>query len=376
MRIRPVWPVAIGSLVLLAPHPATAQTGSTPVIESIDANERRPLAKALETLGKRYGFAITYEDPVYSHPMDLAPLPNVSPLAAGPVIVPRGGAFHFQYLVENGKPREDTGTLIRRMLVEYAALGNPTFDLQERTIKPRPEWHVIPVKVRNKNGDFVRQTALLDNILYISKQKRTYDAMFEEIYGQLRALSGREIIGGLFPVNAFYAARNEQHEWEAANRPARDVLADLLGPSLTWRLLYDPGKDLYVLNIQNAPSPPSHIAAAPLVGSTDPHSINSLHVLSDPAHPASREEACRHRSGAVLSHYPLSRERIVEVQSALAGAGYYQGDPTGAWDPNTITAMRKFQSANNLAPSGRWDGLSLERLGIAPCPPASGVASK
>ena len=162
-------------------------------------------------------------------------------------------------------------------------------------------------------------------------------------------------------------------EWEAAKLPARDVLADLLGPSLTWRLLYGPGRDLYVLNIDNAPlAPSSVVVTSPFAGTSDPHSYASLRVLPDLAHPVSREDACRHRSGIALTHYPLSRERISEVQSALARAGYYQGDPTGAWDLNTIEAMKRFQSANNLPPSGRWDGMSLEKLGIAPCPPFSG----
>lgn len=62
-------------------------------------------------------------------------------------------------------------------------------------------------------------------------------------------------------------------------------------------------------------------------------------------------------------------ERISEIQSSLARGGYYQGDPNGKWDSNTVAAMQKFQSANGLDPSGKLDATSLQRLGLG-----SGIA--
>jgi hypothetical protein len=62
-------------------------------------------------------------------------------------------------------------------------------------------------------------------------------------------------------------------------------------------------------------------------------------------------------------------ERISEIQSSLARGGYYQGDPNGKWDSNTIAAMQKFQSANGLDPSGKLDATSLQKLGLG-----SGIA--
>ena len=57
-------------------------------------------------------------------------------------------------------------------------------------------------------------------------------------------------------------------------------------------------------------------------------------------------------------------QRISEIQSALAREGYYQGDPNGKWDGNTVAALQKFQSANNLDASGKLDAGSLQRLGL------------
>jgi peptidoglycan hydrolase-like protein with peptidoglycan-binding domain len=57
-------------------------------------------------------------------------------------------------------------------------------------------------------------------------------------------------------------------------------------------------------------------------------------------------------------------ERISEIQSALARGGYYQGNPNGKWDSNTIAAMQKFQSDNGLSNNGKIDAPSLQKLGL------------
>jgi peptidoglycan hydrolase-like protein with peptidoglycan-binding domain len=57
-------------------------------------------------------------------------------------------------------------------------------------------------------------------------------------------------------------------------------------------------------------------------------------------------------------------ERISEIQSALARNGYYQGDPNGKWDSNTVGAMQKFQSDHGLDATGKLDALSLQKLGL------------
>jgi peptidoglycan hydrolase-like protein with peptidoglycan-binding domain len=57
-------------------------------------------------------------------------------------------------------------------------------------------------------------------------------------------------------------------------------------------------------------------------------------------------------------------ERISEIQSALARNGYYQGNPNGKWDSNTISAIQKFQSENGLSNSGKIDAPSLQKLGL------------
>ncbi len=57
-------------------------------------------------------------------------------------------------------------------------------------------------------------------------------------------------------------------------------------------------------------------------------------------------------------------DRIAEIQSALARGGYYQGDPSGKWDSNTVAAVEKFQSANGIDSNGKLDAPTLQKLGL------------
>ncbi len=57
-------------------------------------------------------------------------------------------------------------------------------------------------------------------------------------------------------------------------------------------------------------------------------------------------------------------DRITEIQSALAREGYYQGDPTGKMDSNTVAALQKFQSVNGIDGNGKLDAPTLQKLGL------------
>jgi peptidoglycan hydrolase-like protein with peptidoglycan-binding domain len=72
-------------------------------------------------------------------------------------------------------------------------------------------------------------------------------------------------------------------------------------------------------------------------------------------------------------------ERISEIQTALAKDGSFNGKPSGKWDASTVDAMKKFQEAHGLNPSGKLDAKTLQKLGLgsqtaglaAPIPPVS-----
>jgi peptidoglycan hydrolase-like protein with peptidoglycan-binding domain len=57
-------------------------------------------------------------------------------------------------------------------------------------------------------------------------------------------------------------------------------------------------------------------------------------------------------------------DRINEIQGALARNGAYAGEPSGKWDDSTADAMKKFQAAHGLNPTGKMDALTLQKLGL------------
>src|SRR5258708_7566460 len=76
--------------------------------------------------------------------------------------------------------------------------------------------------------------------------------------------------------------------------------------------------------------------------------------------------------------------RIAEIQQALAKDGSFTGTPNGKWDDSTVEAMRKFQDAHGLNPSGKLDAKTLQKLGLgsqtagvaAPLPPTRSLIMK
>jgi peptidoglycan hydrolase-like protein with peptidoglycan-binding domain len=109
---------------------------------------------------------------------------------------------------------------------------------------------------------------------------------------------------------------------------------------------------------------PSLTAARPAPRTSPQQQSSSANSAAKPA-PAKKKTTAKKRSA---KREPTQKaptpQRISEIQSALARDGFYQGEPNGKWDSNTIGAMQKFQSSKGLEPSGKLDALSLQKLGL------------
>ena len=109
------------------------------------------------------------------------------------------------------------------------------------------------------------------------------------------------------------------------------------------------------------------IAAALLVASAQAFAYQqqSASSSSAPSTTAKKKTVSKkHHSRREPTQKAPTPARISEIQSALARNGYYQGQPNGKWDSNTVSAMQKFQSGNGLEPSGKLNALSLQKLGL------------
>jgi len=73
----------------------------------------------------------------------------------------------------------------------------------------------------------------------------------------------------------------------------------------------------------------------------------------------------RLNTGPAVQQHPDS-ERLGQIQKALAAKGYFKGDPNGAWNAESVAALKRFQMDRNLAADGKINALSLIGLGLGP----------
>ena len=103
-------------------------------------------------------------------------------------------------------------------------------------------------------------------------------------------------------------------------------------------------------------------AAVPCFGITHSHRTGSAHANI-------RHSAVRvRRSHASVRHETITMdsERATEIQSALIKSGYLSGEPSGAWDSETATAMQKLQGDNGWQTRITPDSRALIKLGLGP----------
>ncbi len=114
------------------------------------------------------------------------------------------------------------------------------------------------------------------------------------------------------------------------------------------RSSYNPSRNEEALKVRE--EAPLHVGdedAQPITT----QSTHTQYIAPTPA-PAPRT------SGIVL-------ERVIEIQNALLKAGYFQGEATGVYDDTTKQAMKQYQQANKLHPSGLPSAHALKKLGVS-----------
>ena len=159
------------------------------------------------------------------------------------------------------------------------------------------------------------------------------------------------------------------------------------------RMQESPTSPIKVAATKKVNAPASSTSARPIARSSGSSSMpaKAANVKTSVAETAaSKSAAAKTAVKTGITRKPISRktvkehgptaptsERISEIQSALATQGAFQGEPTGRWDSSTIDAMKQFQAAHGLNPSGKLDAHTLQKLGLgsevagrgAPLPP-------
>jgi peptidoglycan hydrolase-like protein with peptidoglycan-binding domain len=117
-----------------------------------------------------------------------------------------------------------------------------------------------------------------------------------------------------------------------------------------------------------SPSAPPKAPATPVQAKPDTPAAQPQ--AASTSHPSAKKK----KKSVAATRRQLSPDpsRIREIQEALVRQGFYEGEPTGKWDSQTVSAMKGFQEAKGLAPTGKIDALSLQKLGLGS--PTAGIA--
>jgi hypothetical protein len=118
----------------------------------------------------------------------------------------------------------------------------------------------------------------------------------------------------------------------------------------------------------------SALQAAPQTASAKPKSTGTVSktakksgVKSSSKTSARKKTASRSkksRSKAPRGQRTIESARVLEIQNALAAAGYFKQEPNGQWDDSTTKAMSTYQQDNGFRTTGKPDALSLKKLGL------------
>jgi hypothetical protein len=207
---------------------------------TINVYDPRPLASAIQALESRFGWIITYEDPPYVYSGDFEDVTKVVRKDYDPtkpkVLVPRWGAFNFEYTIPAAVREPDELALLQRLLDEYHHSGNPGVF---RLVRTGSIFHFVPSESKNSLGVFEVRRSILDaNISILDGERRALD-MLKAITDAVSQPGGPRVGVGTVPLNLLMQVRIQGG---ATNEIGRTVLLRTLEATnrkLSWSLFCD-----------------------------------------------------------------------------------------------------------------------------------------
>lgn len=246
----------IGSLSMVVRAQTVTEQGKT---VSLAVDDPRPVAEAVLTLVKEYGYQITYEDPPYVYQDDL----KDRYVKGFKDRIPAGGALSVSVTPSSGMSTSaDMAGLLQKLLQAHTVADRGG---HFRLVQNDQVFHVLPFEVKDHNGNWGSQTSILDAAISLPNKERTGMAMLEDICAAVGAASHTSVLVFSFPPNIIIPY---QGVLAAENESARSVLMRVLDGTkrrLTWTLFYDPSGKLYYLSILPVPD---RMPSAPNPGAT------------------------------------------------------------------------------------------------------------
>ena len=246
---------SLTTIVVVATFTAASSSMHKPASDRLSVNDPRPVALAAETLEKKYGWIVTYEDPPFAHESDLVDvtekvrrdLDKFKPGEAPRVFIPKGGELTLEYDIDPATQRPAAADLVIQQLLDTYNKEHPGAFRLERDGQ---RMHIIG-SAKNEEGVWTSHQSVLEAVITIPPQKRTGLTLLEAFCAAVSEASHTPVLIGMAPLNMF--ARYES-EAGAKDQKARDFFVNEIDrmtgrPRLSWRLLYDSRMKAYFLNI-------------------------------------------------------------------------------------------------------------------------------
>jgi hypothetical protein len=216
--------------------------------EKLEVEGVRPLAMAADLLERKYGWQITYEDPPYLFPGDVArgADPASRPASRG-ALLPRPGRISIDCLIapSSGQPA-DPAALLEALIRDHAARRNAG---RFRLLRSGPVYQMVPDRVAGLDGRLRRTVPLLDTMITLAPKDRSVLETVREICSALDSPPDIRVSPGMIPEEP---ATRRRVFLGVAREKARDVLLRIPGTTketLVWRLYYDPAGKQYLMNL-------------------------------------------------------------------------------------------------------------------------------
>lgn len=247
---------ALGVFLLTATAASSQETEPAYLV----VDDPRPVAKALEQLSATYNFVATYEDPRYSYVADtrdvtLEVRKDLDKFAAGAaprVIVPIGGTLNLTYAVlrDSGKPQ--SALVLVQQLVDTQNAGATGGKF--RIIEADGVLNVVPTSARDRHGEWMPQTSVLDIPISISESSRDVTQVVRAICDAVTKSGKARLAIGSGPY--LYPAEADTVIFGATNENARVALQralKLTGKKISWQIFYAPDFEMHFINLRLMP---------------------------------------------------------------------------------------------------------------------------
>jgi hypothetical protein len=322
------------------------------------------------------------------------------------------------------RPEGGITALIEQVLSQFAGQGGQAFRVQKVEMPYGPRWEVYPEEARDRSGRFVFQPDVLSANIFIPKEQRTLGGVLGLICQQLTTKWGHkfgiawaplnrfslpagelgadnvparralaDLMGRTLVLRLFYDPDDGEYAVNIVNLPYREPPRPPTPAPVPARVLppapRPPGYWLIrartregILEIQGGLAKAGYLHTAPTT-QWDAEATAALRQFQAavgfpptgefdywtasklaPFLPQYQEVLpARSPMDLALAYWLQSTPRgRMEIQQALTKAGFYSGPTTGALDLKTRDALKAFQTANGLTPTGFFDHETAEKL--------------